>query len=58
MYTLYIYMDIMSCAAKAQWPVGLTDKASASGAGDSRFEPWAGHCGFARYTEILDVSQR
>ena len=26
-----------------QWPVGLMDKASASGAGDSRFESWAGH---------------
>lgn len=25
-------------------PVGLMDKASASGAGDSRFESWAGHC--------------
>ena len=25
------------------WPVGLMDKASASGAGDSRFESWAGH---------------
>ena len=27
----------------AMWPVGLMDKASASGAGDSRFESWAGH---------------
>ena len=26
-----------------EWPVGLMDKASASGAGDSRFESWAGH---------------
>ena len=25
------------------WPVGLMDKASASGAGDSRFESWTGH---------------
>ena len=25
------------------WPVGLMDKASASGARDSRFESWAGH---------------
>ena len=25
------------------WPVGLMDKASASGAGDSRLESWAGH---------------
>ena len=24
------------------WPVGPMDKASASGAGDSRFESWAG----------------
>ena len=29
------------------WPVGLMDKASASGAGHSRFESWAGHV-FAR----------
>ena len=28
------------------WPVGLMDKASASGAGDSRFESWAGHVCF------------
>ena len=27
----------------AMRPVGLMDKASASGAGDSRFESWAGH---------------
>ena len=27
----------------SRWPVGLMDKASASGAGDSRFESWAGH---------------
>ena len=26
-----------------KWPVGLMDKASASGAGDSRFESWADH---------------
>ena len=26
-----------------KWPVGLMDKASAPGAGDSRFESWAGH---------------
>ena len=25
-------------------PVGLMDQASASGAGDSRFESWEGHC--------------
>ena len=29
--------------ADITWPVGLMDKASASGAGDSRFESWAGH---------------
>jgi hypothetical protein len=29
--------------ASCHWPVGLMDKASASGAGDSRFESWAGH---------------
>ena len=28
--------------SKTRWPVGLMDKASASGAGDSRFESWAG----------------
>ena len=31
-------------APSTNWPVGLMDKASASGAGDSRFESWAGHC--------------
>ena len=30
------------------WPVGLMDKASASGAGDSRFESWAGHFALSR----------
>lgn len=30
--------------SRASGPVGLMDKASASGAGDSRFESWAGHC--------------
>ena len=29
--------------ALSYWPVGLMDKASAPGAGDSRFESWAGH---------------
>ena len=29
--------------ADITWPVGLMVKASASGAGDSRFESWAGH---------------
>ena len=28
----------------AFWSVGLMDKASASGAGDSRFESWADQC--------------
>ena len=31
------------CRRLIRWPVGLMDKASASGAGDSRFESWAGH---------------
>ena len=30
-------------AEPARWSVGLMDKASASGAGDSRFESWADH---------------
>ena len=30
--------------SRVKGPVGLMDKASASGAGDSRFESWAGHC--------------
>ena len=29
---------------KHKWPVGLMDKVSASGAGDSRFESWADQC--------------
>ena len=29
--------------SKSNRPVGLMDKASASGAGDSRLESWAGH---------------
>lgn len=36
-----------SCAF-FKWPVGLMDKASASGAGDSRFESWAGHLASSR----------
>ena len=32
----------MTLNANAQWPAGLMDKASAPGAGDSRFESWAG----------------
>ena len=34
-------------------PVGLMDKASASGAGDSRLESWAGHLPFARDYEPM-----
>ena len=30
------------------WPVGLMDKALASGAGDSRFESWADQVGRTR----------
>ena len=29
--------------AKIRWSAGLMDKASASGAGDSRFESWVDH---------------
>ena len=36
-----------AASAENEWgntrPVGLMDKASASGAGDSKFESWAGH---------------
>ena len=35
------------------WPVGLMDKASASGAGDSRFESWAGQlCPSERFNGV------
>ena len=37
---------------ETNWPVGLMDKASASGAGDSRFESWAGHC--VTFSQIHD----
>ena len=39
------------------WPVGLMDKASASGAGDSRFESWAGQlmCGVASTSRMLEI---
>ena len=33
-----------STRAGCVWPVGPMDKASASGAGDSRFESWVGQC--------------
>ena len=38
-YLVLGFKDVLTC----KWPVGLMDKASASGAGDSRFESWAGH---------------
>ena len=40
------------------WPVGLMDKASASGAGDSRFESWAGHMLILRSVITLDDSDQ
>ena len=36
-------LENIMCRRLIRWPVGLMDKASASGAGDSRFESWAGH---------------
>ena len=38
----------VALCTRGNWPVGLMDKASASGAGDSRFESWAGHFLFWR----------
>ena len=38
-----------ACEFEFTWPVGLMDKASASGAGDSRFESWAGHFFLLKY---------
>ena len=38
------------------WPVGLMDKASASGAGDSRFESWAGHVAWCKWTSSFMVA--
>ena len=35
--------DLPFCLCIGRGPVGLMDKASASGVGDSRFESWAGH---------------
>ena len=35
-----------------KWPVGPTDKASASGAGDSRFESWAGHINACAHRDV------
>ena len=39
------------------WPVGLMDKASASGAGDSRFESWAGQ-DLQHYFKVLVALER
>ena len=40
------------------WPVGLMDKVSASGAGDSRYESWAGQliCGVASSIRMLECN--
>ena len=40
------------------WPVGLMDKASASGAGDSRFESWTGHVLLCACQEALHSLRR
>ena len=37
-------LSVASCICLVSWSVGLMDKVSASGAGDSRFESWADHC--------------
>ena len=44
--------------ASIRRPVGLMDKASASGAGDSRFESWAGHCCLRWMTLITRCSHQ
>ena len=36
-------VEVVRHAAIISWPAGLMDKASASGAGDSRLKSWAGH---------------
>ena len=36
-----------------KWPVGPMDKASASGAGDSRFESWAGHSHASAHSQAM-----
>ena len=43
---------------RANRPVGLMDKASASGAGDSRFESWAGHAALppGRHVALVSLS--
>ena len=41
---------LVAALLSQRWPVGLMDKASASGAGDSRLESWVGRamqCGHA-----------
>ena len=43
------------CEFEFTWPVGLMDKASASGAGDSRFESWAGHSYVHFGVVVLDM---
>ena len=44
LYVLQQAVDLrLFGSTTAMWPVGLMDKASASGAGDSRLESWAGH---------------
>ena len=43
----------MHFRAQPKWPVSLMDKASASGARDSRFESWVGHrCSFFFYIKL------
>ena len=37
------YSIRVPCLQATHWPVGPMDKASASRAGDSRFESWADH---------------
>ena len=52
-FALIVVLDLNIAFERLQprWSVGPMDKASASGAGDSRFESWAGHC-----TEALGES--
>ena len=48
--------NLASSFASTTWPVGLMDKASASGAGDSRFESWAGHT-YVRLKDMMWLSK-
>ena len=41
-YKCAVFTDTLAGEEKLHRPVGLMDKASASRAGDSRFESWAG----------------